>query len=114
MPYAADVYALLLAELLVDEELARYLDSVLQGRVVHAAGAVEGPAVPPLALEVVLGMVRAHGVDDGAEGERMKPHFLSSGRCRSWAGMDHVTNSWGTGSKWIWVPSLPEKSLRPS
>ena len=68
MAYVADVHPLLLAQLLVDEELALYLDAVLQSRVVHAAGTVEGPAVPPLALEVVLGMVRAHGVDDRAGG----------------------------------------------
>ncbi len=41
---------------------------MLQGGVVHAAGAMERPAVPPLTLEVVLGMVRAHGVDDRAGG----------------------------------------------
>ena len=40
---------------------------VLESRVVHAAGTVEGPAMLTLALEVVLRMVRAHGVDDGSE-----------------------------------------------
>ncbi len=114
MADAADVDALLLALFLVHEELALYLDAVLQGGVVHAARAVQRPAVSPLALEVVLRVVGAHGVDHGAGGGAYEAAFLSSGRRRSWAGMDQVTNSWGIGSKRMVSPFLPENSLFPS
>ena len=54
--------ALLLAEHLVGEELLLDLDASLQSRVVHALGTSEGPAVPALALAVVLWILRTGGV----------------------------------------------------
>ena len=63
-PVADVAYAdsLLLAKHLVREELPLDLDTALEGGVVHAFGASERPAVPALALAVMLGIVGTCGV----------------------------------------------------
>ena len=63
MTYVTDRDALLLAEHLVGEELLLDLDPALEGGVVHALGASETPAMPALALAMMLGILRTGGVD---------------------------------------------------
>ena len=58
--------ALSLAEHLVGEELLLYLDAPLESGVVHALEASKRPAIPALALAVVLGIVGTCGVHDAA------------------------------------------------
>ena len=54
----------LLAEDYVREELLLYLDAPLESGVVHALRTSEAPAMPALALAVVLGTVGTCGVHD--------------------------------------------------
>jgi len=66
MPEIASSDALLVAELLESEQVALGFHSVLEGGVVHAMGAAEGPAMPALALAVMFRMIGAHRVDYAA------------------------------------------------
>ena len=63
MTYVTDRDAFLLREHLVGEKLLLDLDPALEGGVVHALGTSETPAVPALALAVMLGILRTRRVD---------------------------------------------------
>ena len=66
MTDVADVSSLLLAEPLESLELCFGFHSLSERRVVHALVAGHGPAVMPLALAVMFGMIRAAGMDDAS------------------------------------------------
>ena len=114
MPYAPNVYPLLLAELLVYEQLALYIDPVFKGGIVHAAGVVQRPAVLALALDEVFRTVRAHREHDGAGwgADEAAPLVLRTVKIMRWHGpcdelvRNRVETDWGSVPSWELPPSI--------